>query len=52
MGSHEGILIKCEIYEDTMERLMAYREELDPEEIIEERWERLQKEKKMYIPLD
>ena len=44
---HEG-----ESYSDIIERLVNYLEELDVEELIEARWEKLQKEKDKYIPLD
>ena len=43
---------KGESYDDIIERLMNYCEELNLEEFIEERWERLQKEKDQYISLD
>lgn len=43
---------KGESYSDIIERLMNYFEELDVEELIEARWEKLQKEKEEYIPLD
>ncbi len=43
---------KAESYNDIIERLMAYSEELNIEELIDKRWERLQKEKDQYIPLD
>ena len=43
---------KGESYDDIIERLMGYFEELNIEELIEERWKRLQKEKEQYIPLD
>lgn len=43
---------KGESYSDLIERLMNYYEELDIEELIDARWERLQKEKDKYIPLD
>ena len=43
---------KGESYDDIIERLMGYFEELNIEELIEERWKRLQKEKGRYIPLD
>ncbi len=43
---------KGESYDDIIERLMSYFEELDAEELIEARWEKLQKEKEKYIPLD
>jgi hypothetical protein len=35
-----------------LQRLIRYVEETDLEEIIEARWERLQREKSEYIPLD
>ena len=38
--------------EESLQRLMRYVEEMDLEEIIETRWELLQKEKVDYIPLD
>ena len=38
--------------EELLQRLMRYVEEMDLEEIIETRWELLQKEKVDYIPLD
>jgi predicted CopG family antitoxin len=44
---HEG-----ESYSDIIERLVSYLEELDVEELIKARWEKLQKEKDIYIPLD
>ena len=37
---------------EVLQRLIKYYEEADPEEIIEARWERLQKEKAEYIPLE
>ncbi|KYK32688.1 MAG: hypothetical protein HXS46_20525 [Theionarchaea archaeon] len=43
---------KDESYNDIIERLMDYFEELDVEELIEARWKRLQEEKGKYIPLD
>jgi predicted CopG family antitoxin len=43
---------KGESYDDIIERLMTYCEELNLEEIIDRRWERLQKEKDEYISLD
>jgi predicted CopG family antitoxin len=43
---------KGESYNDIIERLMSYFEELDVEELIEARWKKLQKEKEKYIPLD
>ena len=43
---------KAESYSQIIERLMTYSEELNIEEMIDERWEQLQKEKGRYIPLD
>jgi len=43
---------KGESYNDIIERLMEYCEELNIEMVIEERWKKLQKEKDQYIPLD
>ncbi len=43
---------KSESYNDIIERLMAYCDELNLEEIIQDRWERLQTEKNDYISLD
>ncbi len=43
---------KGESYDEIIERLMNYCEELDMEEFIEARWERLQEEKDEYISLD
>ena len=43
---------KGESYNDIIERLMEYCEELNIEMAIEERWKKLQKEKDQYIPLD
>ena len=43
---------KGESYDNIIERLMNYCEELNIEEFIEERWERLQREKEQYISLD
>ena len=43
---------KGESYDDIIDRLMGYFEELNIEELIEERWKRLQKEKERYITLD
>lgn len=41
-----------ETEDDVLQRLIRYVEEEDLEEIIESRWERLQKEKAQYIPLE
>ena len=38
--------------EELLQRLMRYVEETDLEEIIDARWELLQKEKADYIPLE
>jgi hypothetical protein len=43
---------KGESYDTIIERLMDYLEELNVEDLIDERWQKLQKEKKQYIPLD
>ncbi len=43
---------KGESYNDIIERLMDYCEELNLEDMIRERWERLQKEKDQYLTLD
>lgn len=43
---------KGESYSDIIERLINYFEELDIEELIEARWQKLQEEKEKYIPLD
>ena len=43
---------KGESYDDIIERLMNYLEELNIEDLIDERWQKLQKEKQQYIPLD
>ena len=41
-----------ETEDEIMQRLIRYVGEADLEEIIEARWERLQKEKAEYIPLE
>jgi ribose 1,5-bisphosphokinase PhnN len=41
-----------ETEDEVLQRLIRYFEEADLEEIIEARWERLQKEKAEYIPLE
>ncbi len=43
---------KGESYDNIIERLMDYLEELNIEDLIDERWQKLQKEKNQYIPLD
>ena len=47
MFGHKG-----ETYDDIVERLMNYCEELNIYELIEKRWNKLQLEKEQYIPLD
>lgn len=42
----------CETEGEVRQRLIRYVEEEDLEDIIEARWERLQKEKSEYIPLE
>ena len=41
-----------ETEDEVLQRLIRYYEEADLEEIIDARWERLQKEKAEYIPLE
>jgi hypothetical protein len=41
-----------ETEDEVLHRLIKYIEEADLEEIIEARWEQLQKEKAEYIPLE
>jgi len=41
-----------ETEDEVLQRLIRYFEEADLEEIIEARWEQLQKEKAEYIPLE
>ena len=43
---------KGESYDDIVERLMNYCEELNVQGLIDERWKKLQAEKEQYIPLD
>ncbi len=43
---------KGESYDDIIERLMNYCEELNLEEFIEAKWKRLQEEKDEYVPLE
>lgn len=43
---------KGESYDNIVERLMTYCEELNVQGLIEERWNKLQAEKEQYIPLD
>ena len=47
MFGHKG-----ESYDNIIDRLMNYSEELNIEETIERRWKKLQTEKDQYIPLD
>jgi len=47
MFGHKG-----ESYDNIIERLMTYCEELNIEDIIERRWNKLQMEKEKYISLD
>jgi len=43
---------KGESYDNIIDRLMNYCEELNLEEFIEQRWKRLQKEKDQYVFLE
>ena len=43
---------KGESYDNIIDRLMNYCEELNLEDFIEERWQRLQKEKDQYVSLE
>jgi len=43
---------KVKSYNDLIERLMTYSEELNIEELIDDRWEQLEKDKGRYISLD
>ena len=43
---------KGESYDNIIERLLIYFEELNVEKLIEQRYKKLQKEKKKYISLD
>ncbi len=43
---------KGESYDNIIERLMSYFEELNVEKLIEERYKILQKEKEKYLSLD
>lgn len=43
---------KGESYDNIIERLMSYFEELNVEKLIEKRWKKLQKEKEQYVSLD
>lgn len=43
---------KGETYDEILNRMMDYLRELEVEELIDAKWERLQEEKEEYIPLD
>jgi len=43
---------KGETYDQIIERLTSYFEQLDVEKLIEKRWKKLQEEKKEYVSLD
>ena len=43
---------KGESYDNIIERLTSYFEELDVEKLIEKRWKKLQEEKEQYVSLD
>ena len=43
---------KGESYDNIIERLVTYFEELNVENLIEQRYKKLQKEKDQYTPLD
>ncbi len=43
---------KGETYDDIITRLLSYCDEFNLEELIEERWKKLQKEKEEYVSLD
>lgn len=44
--------MKGETYDEITKRLLTYAEELNLENLIEDRWERLQREKEDYISLE
>ena len=52
MGRLKLLARDSETEDEIMQRLIRYVGEADLEEIIEARWERLQKEKAEYIPLE
>ena len=52
MGRLKLLARDSETDDQVLQRLIRYIEEADLEEIIEARWERLQKEKAEYIPLE
>ena len=43
---------KGETYDQIIERLTSYFEQLDVEKLIDKRWKKLQEEKKEYVSLD
>ena len=43
---------KGESYDNIIERLTSYFEELNVEKLIEKRWKKLQEEKEQYVSLD
>ena len=43
---------KGESYDNIIERLVSYFEELNVEKLIENRWKKLQEEKEQYVSLD
>ncbi|HMA83567.1 MAG: hypothetical protein KGY67_00270 [Candidatus Thermoplasmatota archaeon] len=43
---------KGETYDQIIERLTSYFEQLDVEKLIDKRWKKLQEEKKDYVSLD
>ena len=43
---------KGETYDQIIERLTSYFEQLDVEKLIEKRWKKLQEEKKDYVSFD
>jgi len=43
---------KGETYDNIIERLVSYFEELNVEKLIEKRWKKLQEEKEQYVSLD
>ena len=43
---------KGESYDNIIERLVSYFEELNVEKLIEKRWKKLQEEKEQYVSLD
>ena len=43
---------KGETYDQIIERLTSYFEQLDVEKLIDKRWKKLQEDKKDYVSLD